>query len=300
MQGFSHPDYASALAEFGMPRNLANCDGWILQRPIDGSSYHDAMGCYPIFVCRDWSQLPADLIGLEDDLVSLAMVTDPFGQYDEPLLRQCFDRVIPFKEHFVADLSQPVNRIVSSHHRYYARKAFKNLSVEVCEKPACYLDEWTELYGNISRRFNVKGIRAFSYDSFSKQLNTPGAVMFRALHHGEAVAAHLVFVHDDICYGHLVGSNAIGMALLASYALYMSEIEYFSGKARWFDWGAGAGIAADNGNGLNQFKSGWSTGTRTTWFCGKIFNQEKYAAMVKESGVPETDYFPAYRMGEFG
>ncbi len=299
MKGFAHPEYAGSLAEFGMPKELPNCGGWILERPIADTPYRDAMGCYPLFVCRDWSQLAADLHTLRHGLVSLGLVTDPFGQYDEALLRHCFDSAAPFKEHFVADLSQPVNSIVSSHHRYYVRKALKNITVVISEEPSRFVEEWTELYGNLTQKFNIKGIRAFSSRSFEKQLGIPGAVLFRAQHQGETVAAHLVYAHDDVCYGHLVGCSEIGQKLLASYALYWTEIEYFSDKARWFDWGAGAGVSNEN-NGLTQFKSGWSTGTRMSWFCGKIFNQEQYAEIVRQKGITETGYFPAYRMGEFG
>ncbi|CAH2031353.1 hypothetical protein [Trichlorobacter ammonificans] len=299
MNGFCHPDYAGSLAEFGTPRHLPASGGWLLERPIAGSDYRDAMGCYPLFVCRDWGGLAADLEPLRHELVSLALVTDPFGQYDEALLHGCFDVVMPFKPHFVADLSQSITTIVSSHHRYYVRKALKNVSIDICKEPIRYLDEWTELYGNLSRKFNVRGIRAFSRDSFKKQLSIPGAVLFRALYQGTAVAAHLVIVQDDICYGHLVGSSELDQQLLAAYALYWSEIEYFSGRARWFDWGAGAGVAAAD-NGLTRFKKGWATETRMTWFCGKTCNPQRYAEMVQAAGSPATGYFPAYRAGEFG
>ena len=67
------------------------------------------MGCYPIFTCQDWSQLANDLQDLGCDLVSLALVTDPFGEYDEPYLRRIFDVVFAFKEHYVADLQRPIN-----------------------------------------------------------------------------------------------------------------------------------------------------------------------------------------------
>jgi len=59
---------------------------------------------------------------ISKDLVSVALVTDPFRHYDPALLESCFDVVIPFKEHFVADLSLPLNSIVSSHHRQYSRR----------------------------------------------------------------------------------------------------------------------------------------------------------------------------------
>ena len=300
MKGFAHPDYAQSLAEFGLPRELPECGGWLLERPIPGHQGCDAMGCYPLFVCRDWSLLHEDLRTFEGELVSVSMVTDPFGKYDEELLQRCFDVVIPFKEHFVADLGKPVDVIVSRHHRKYARKALRNLHIEICTEPIVYLDEWTGLYGELTNKFHVSGVRAFSKKSFEKQLRLPGAVMFRALYQGETVAAHLVYAQDDVCYGHLVGDTPVGHDLLASYALYLTEVEYFSDKAGWLDWGAGAGIKSDNSDGLTQYKQGWSTGTRTSYFCGRILDRKKYAEIVSASGMEATNYFPAYRNGEFG
>ncbi len=72
------------------------------------------MGCYPLFCCKDWSRLHADLDEIGGDLVSLSIVPDPFGSYDLAYLKQCFgDVVIPFKEAFVVDLDLPINTIAS-------------------------------------------------------------------------------------------------------------------------------------------------------------------------------------------
>src|SRR6266852_8659851 len=83
MTGYAHPSYAAALWEFGTPCHLPASGGSILQRPIDGSTYFDGMGSYPLFACRDWSRLGEDLASLEGELVALSMVTDPFGDYGE-------------------------------------------------------------------------------------------------------------------------------------------------------------------------------------------------------------------------
>ena len=85
MTGYMHPGYVESLKEFGTPRALPRCRGWILERQIPGYPYHDAMGCYPLFACQDWSQLHLDLEEVGSELVSLALVTDPFGEYDEAL-----------------------------------------------------------------------------------------------------------------------------------------------------------------------------------------------------------------------
>ena len=122
--GYAHFLYASSLAEFGQPRFLPHCEGWILERDIPGSTDRDGMGCYPLFACRNWSGREADLAELENKLVSVVMVTDPFGAYEPGKLSVWFNHgAVPFKEHYVDDLSQPIEQSVSRHHRRNARKA---------------------------------------------------------------------------------------------------------------------------------------------------------------------------------
>jgi hypothetical protein len=122
MMGYMHSDYAASLSEFGEPHELHRCGGWVLKRRIPQFELYDAMGCYPLFVCKNWSQLHLDLEEIGSDLVSLALVTDAFGECDEIYLRRCFrDIVNPFKEHFIVDLRYPMEAIVCAHHRYFAR-----------------------------------------------------------------------------------------------------------------------------------------------------------------------------------
>jgi hypothetical protein len=300
MTGYAHPGYVESLAELGVPRELPRCGGWVLERQIPGFPDHDAMGCYPLFCCQDWSQLDADLKDLGDELVSLALVTDPFGEYSPACLRRCFQGVvIPFKDHFIADLCCPTNDIVSAHHRQYARKALKSLHVEECQNPIQFIDEWVDLYTQLVDRHDIKGIKAFSRRAFAKQLTIPGTAMFRALHDDVIVGMHIWFLQGEVGYGHLGAYSEAGYELGAAYALYRSVIERLSDKVRWLDLGAGAGTRNDGDDGLSRFKRGWSTGTRTAYFCGQVFDRQKYAEIVKAKGVIETDYFPAYRKGEF-
>src|SRR5918999_2611368 len=126
--GYAHPRYAASLSEFGRPRFLARSRGWVLERDIEGSPHRDAMWCYPLFACADWSALRHDLEELRSELVTLAVVTDPFGRYDRTTLEDAFpDVVIPFKDHFVTDLERDPADFVSAHHRRYSRKALAEL-----------------------------------------------------------------------------------------------------------------------------------------------------------------------------
>ena len=299
--GYLHPGYAQSLAEFGAPRELPRSGGWVLERQIPGFPYHDAMGCYPLFACKDWSQLHADLEDISNELVSLSVVTDPFGEYDSIYLQRCFkDVVIPFKQHFVVDLNRPLDTFVSSHHRRYARKALRQLYVERCGDSTQFINKWVDLYTALIERHNIKGILAFSGSAFEKQLSVPGIVVFRAVYEESTVSTLLWYIQGEVGYYHLGASSDLGYELWASFALFWSAIEYFAANGlRWLNLGAGAGVRSDGIDGLSRFKRGWSTGTRTAHFCGRIFDQKKYLEIVRAKDIPETEYFPAYRLGEF-
>lgn len=297
--GYLDPGYAQSFAEFGVPRELPECGGWILERPIPGSGYRDGMGCYPIFACRDWSRIENDLESLNGDLVSISLVTDPFGDYDIDTLRNCFDFVAPFKEHFVADLSQPVEEFISGRHRRRARKVMREVSVELCTDPCDCAGEWVKLYAELIRRHKIEGMKAFSHAAFARQLQLPGSVMFRATYRGVGVGAQLWFVQGDVGYCHLSAASELGYELEAAYAMFWFAYQYFSGKLRWLHIGGGAGVDGEGSAGLVQFKRGWATGTRTAYFCGRILDTGKYSEIVGARNISSTSYFPAYREGEF-
>jgi hypothetical protein len=300
LTGYLHPDYAASLAEFGRPRHLPDSGGWIIERSVPDFDCYDGMGCYPLFSCCDWSKLYRDLEDCNDRLITLSLVTDPFGEHTLTDLSRCFsDLVVPFKEHLVADLRRARERLVSKHHRHYARKALERVKVERCKEPSRYLDEWTDLYQTLTRRHGLKGIKAFSRTAFARQLSIPGVVMLRATSEGVAVGAHLWYVQGEVAYSHLAASSSLGYELMSSYALHWSAIDYFADEVRWLDWGAGAGLSAKGSGGLHWFKQGWSTGARTTYLCGRIFDRQQYARILDARGASSSAYFPAYREGEF-
>lgn len=299
MTGYLHPGYAESLAEFGKPHALPRCGGHLLLRQIPNSDCMDLMGCYPLFCCRDWTRLREDLEELRGRMVSVALVTDPLGNYDEPLLRCCFDRVVKFKEHFIADLTQPVNELAPKYHRKHARRAVRDVTVEVLPQPLDGLDDWHRLYAHLVERHEIKGLRAFSRASFAAQLGVPGIVVFRAAVGALAVGMHLWYVQEDAAYSHLSAYSDAGYDLRVSYALNWAANEHFAGKVRWLVLGAAAGKTAEAAGGLTEYKRGWSTGVRQVYFGGLTLDPVQYEALTRARGAPATEYFPAYRQGEF-
>jgi hypothetical protein len=302
MNGYLHPTYAESFTEFGTPHLLPRSGGWILKREIPGfPADHDAMGLYPILVCSDWSRLEEDLIDLGERLITLTVVADPWGNHSEEQLRSCFpDLVAPFKQHFVVEVASSDIVVGSRSHRVHARRALRDVRVERLENPADHLEEWTRLYDVLITRHNISGIAAFSRRAFEKQLQTPGIFAFRALHGDETVGMTLWYCHGDVAYWHLSAYSAEGYRLRASYALFWHAVQTFRQKqTRWLSLGAGAGARLDNRDGLSSFKHGWSTGTRTAYLCGRIFNRKRYFELTNAREKTASTYFPAYRSGEF-
>lgn len=299
--GYLHSLYAQSLNEFGEPLKLPASKGWILKRSISEVPEFDGMGCYPIFACQDWGLLEKDLDWLGNQLVSLSLVTDPFGRYNHQDLVKCFkDIARPYKEHFIVDLQRRSEDYVVGHHQRNVHKALKNVNVEICTEPIKYLEDWVALYGNLIERHNITGMTRFSREIFAKQLSIPGIIAFRAVVDAKTVGMLLWYVQGNVGYYHLGAYSTDGYKLNASFALFWTLLNYFSKKGlQWLSLGAGAGTQGDENDGLTRFKRGWSTGTRTTYFCGRIFDKKKYQEIVVSKGITSTKFFPAYRLGEF-
>lgn len=295
--GYVHEAYAESLREFGTPLALEHSGGWLLKRKVPQTNDYDAMGCYPLFACEDWSQLQLDLHQLNEGLISVSLVTDPFGQFDIDYLRECFPDVVkPFKQHFVTDLEQPLESFVHPHHLRNVRKALQVVQVERCLEPLEFLDDWISLYQTLIDRFNIAGIAAFSRNSFAGQLSVPGINAFRAVQNGTTVGMLLWYEQDNRAYYHLGAYSNRGYELGASFALFDYALRYFClRQLKWLNLGAGAGTS-NSDSGLTRFKQGWSNGVRTAYFCGRIFARDRYQQLAAETS---TDYFPAYRLGEF-
>jgi len=301
--GYEHPSYAASLSEFGSPMLLPLCQGWALMRRIPGSSQSDVLGTYPLFFCRDWSQLQEDVAALRDRAVSFAMVTDPFAKPQVNLLSSSFDIVIPFKDHFIVELSRPLEYIVSKSHQETVRRARKKVTVSLCANPADRLAEWLRLFGYLVKRHQIGGIKAFSAEAFAQQLRIPGITVFEAreIATGELVGMEIWYLQNDVAYGHLAAFSERGYALRASYASKWQVLCYFSDKARYVNLGGKAGTdrKQETVDGLTRFKQGWSTGTLKAYFCGKILDPASYAQLVRDKGAEGVRFFPSYRNGEF-
>jgi hypothetical protein len=300
LTGYLHPAYASSFAALGVPRELAASGGWLIERHIPGGDRErDAMGCYPLFVCQNWSGLEHDCEEIGGDLVAVSLVSDPFGQYTAEQLRAAFPDVCrPFKEHFVVDYTRPLQS-PSAGHRRNLRLAQGLVEVEMVVDPIRLSSDWVSLYQCLVERHEIRGIPAFSPASLVQQLNVPGLTMFRAVHREQTVGITAWYASENAAYYHLGAYSKIGYAVRASFALFDHAIRHFRGRVRRILLGAGAGANANSLDGLTRFKRGWANGTHTAWLCGRIFNLDRYNQLAAKQRLASPNYFPVYRAGEF-
>jgi hypothetical protein len=232
--------------------------------------------------------------------VALSLVTDPLGRYDASELRTTFpDLCRPYKDHFVIDFGARGGVEPSAQHRRNVRRAQLEVEVERSADPIEHAEQWVALYDNLISRHRIRGISAFSRSSLIRQLRVPGLTMFRGIHGGATVGITLWYTQGDAAYYHLGAYSEAGYASRASFALFQYAIDHFAGQVACLNLGAGAGAWGDGKDGLTRFKKGWANGVRRAWLCGRVFDRERYRALVAAHGVGDTSYFPAYREGEF-
>ena len=301
MTGYLHPLYAESLSEFGIPIELPQCGGWLLERRIPNSDLKDAMGCYPIFCCADWTRLLADIQNIRDKYVTISLVADPFAPVTTVDLSRCFQLVHVFKKHFIVDVGDSTDRHINRHHQYYARRALKQIQVRLVDDPKACLGDWVRLYKILVEHRHLRGIKAFSKSSFAIQFEVPGLVVFQASRNGRTIGMHLWYVQSGVAYSHLSAVDEEGYALSAAYGLYWSAITEFkqhrATEIRWIDLGAGAGMEETAQDGLSRFKRGWATAEKVKYFCGSIFDLQSYESLTA-TNMSDSDYFPLYRAGE--
>jgi hypothetical protein len=301
---YADPDYARALAFAGRPRALPACGGWLLERDIPGSAWHDAMGCYPLFQCENWPELPGDLAALAAaprPPVAVSAVVDPLSCDDADLLSAAFpDLMRPFKDHYLVDLTGDPAAIPGAHHRRCLRKAARHFAVELCRDPLAHLDDWWRLYRELCARHDIRGVAAFGRDSFAGQLALPGTLLLRACCGADTVAMQIWYVAGPYAWYHLGAADARGYGHGgAPHALTWTALDALKerGVAR-ADLGGSAGTGSSGRDGLARFKSGWSNATGTARICGRIVVPAAYRELAAGRAVADAEYFPAYRAGE--
>lgn len=298
MEGYLHPFYAESFSEFGEPIYLPRSSGWLIQRKIQGTEYSDAMGPYPLFFCKNWDLLLKDISEQKDRIISSSFVIGPFEKFNLEQYKNFFDICRPYKNHYIFDTSISLEKSISEYSKRDARRALKDVSVDLVITPKIDLQEWMYLYGFLVKRHQIKGVRAFSKESFAKQISIPNTHFFRAWCHGDLVAGDLFYIQNDVAYGHLLALTEKGYQLGASHAIIWVALQYFMNKVKWVNFGGSTGGNQGSLTGLDKFKMGWSNQVSQSYFCGKILDAKVYRDLSSKVLIKK-DWFPAYRSDDF-
>jgi hypothetical protein len=296
--GYLHPLYAQSFSETGTPIFLPKSKGWLIQRQILNTPYFDAMGPYPLFFCKDWDLLIEDLETLKEQIVSVSLVISPFSVFPRVNFKWYFDQFHAYKTHYILDLSLPLISSISKNKRRNAIRALRDISVDLVKSPNIDLNEWFDLYQNLIKRHHIQGIRAFSRDSFEKQIAIPNTHFFRALHENAVVGGNLFYIQGDVAYAHLSAFTGVGYEKGAPYAIKWVALGHLSDVVRWVNFGGSPDVEKGKKSGLEQFKKGWSNRSDNSYFCGKILNYDLYDQLVRTSNTNPMGFFPAYRKGK--
>lgn len=294
--GYASSAYAGAFGHALLP--MPACGGNLALRSIAGSPFHDASGSYPVFSCPRPRNLAEDISELPVGLVALSMVPDPLLDFGPPDLRGSFPLVRPLGEHYVVALDGH-RRGPSSHHRRMLRRAARyRIECRREAAPAAFLDRWVDLYATLVQRAGIRGLRRFSKSIFRAMLSVPGTVVFTGWEDDELLGADWYYQDEDRVYAHLSAYTHRGYECSASYPMLDAAITHFRGRASIIDLGGVPTLAAPS-DGLRQFKSGWATGARPAWFCGKAPDLAAYLRLSGGRPPSAHEFFPHYRRDEY-
>jgi hypothetical protein len=296
-QGYASFEYAQSFA--GNPAVLAlpECDGHLLIRPVPDTGFKDASGCYPFFSCANWLAFASDIARLPHDLLTVSMVLSPFCTLSEGKIRAFFEAVRPLGEHYLIDLGTGAAPQPARHHRRKLRQARPGVEIAPIAEPAAALEDWVALYDLLAEKRSVKGIRRFSHETFSKQLQVPGTLLIGARKEGRLLGIDWYYQEAEHVFAHLSAYSDEGYALSISYPMMAAAIDHFRSRASVIDLGGAPRLGA--AKGISDFKSGWATRTVPAYFCGMAPRLDDYLAM--NGGIPpeEERFFPFYRRDDY-
>lgn len=288
------PFYATTAYASAFGLEVVDVEEWrtaLLVRQIPGSTWRDALGCYPLALVHPRGDLQSGLSRLRaTGLVSVALVPDPLNGPPSEALAAAFPVCRPFKTHYLIDREAGPVQFAPTHRRMI-RKAVKACSIGLVNLRDT-LEEWKRLYAHTVTRHRITGIQKFAPSYFTALADAPEVFAFAAQCDGQIVAMILWVRSGDTAYAHLEGSSIAGYKTQAIYGIFAAANDYFH-DCRFLHFGGTAGVADRGYDGLAYFKRGFANRHVTSYFCGSYLDSERCGILMRNQ--PETSFFPAYR-----
>ena len=294
---YASPEYAVSLNPGAKTLFVAELDTSIIVRAIPNTNLVDAIGPYPFTKVKSTASKSKTRAFLNDhNIVALVLVTDPFTHETEDLY-SLFDIVHRFKNHYIVD-PNPHHRY-SKHHRYEIRKSLRSCSVRRIALHD-YLDDWSSLYAELSKRHNFNDQHRFPNSYFEKISEMPEFIAIGAFIGGELASCNIWLLNNGTVYNHLGASSQLGYEHNCSYAVYDFAIRNFH-DCTAIDLGGVPDNPSYQSN-LGFFKKGFSNRMRPTLLCGLVADQKNYLRLSKQRESQlgmSTMFFPMYRAPYF-
>lgn len=264
----------------------------VIARPVTGGG-SDIIGCYPLSILNRDSDIAGGLARLRNEgFVSVTLILDDFHRPPINALESTFDFIRPFKNHFI-HRGPLANYKPGKDHRYKINRAGRS----VVARPialAEHIDSWIALYDGLTDRHNLSGMHVFPRRGYEMLAQLPGVHTIGGFVGDEMVSCHIWVMHEGKVHSHLTASSALGYENRAAYAVSDASVKYFA-EAELINFGGGAGLGNDPGDGLMQFKRGFSNDQAQSYLCGAVLDRAAYRALSGREDVVASEYFPAYR-----
>ncbi len=274
---------------------LSRSGAVLVRRPIDGGG-HDLAGPYPLLVVPRPAGLAADLAELDGGpSISVTAVIDPLSCPDAVALGTAFpDLLVPFKRHHLVDLTDGAHS-ASAHHRRYARRAHRSLTIERCDDTARVGDALVVAYAALRARVELSEGSDLTPDELRRQVALDGVSAWIATADGVDLAVALWVRDGRFAWYHLAAATPAGREAWALFGLMATALsELRDDGVELVDLGGPAGTSDRPGDGLDAFKAGWSTHHTLALLGGRVLDRDRYDRLSE--GV-DTSWFPAYRAG---
>ena len=264
----------------------------VIARPIAGGG-SDIIGCYPLSILREDADLAGGLARLRNEgFISVTLILDDFHRPPINALEGTFDFVRPFKSHFV-HRGPLANYKPGKDHRYKINRAGRS----VVARPVAlaeHIDSWIALYDGLTDRHSLSGMHVFPRRGYEMLAQLPGVHTIGGFVGDGMVSCHIWVMHEGKVHSHLTASSTLGYENRAAYAVSDASVKYFA-EAELINFGGGAGLGNDPGDGLMQFKRGFSNDQTQSYLCGAVLDRAAYRALSGREDVVANEYFPTYR-----
>jgi hypothetical protein len=281
-QGYISQEYISAFLTNGVKQHQETP---LLERSIEGTEHYDVCNIYPF--CVGFSSTEWDA----RDAVSVTIVTDPLDKYTYEPDFTIFDSEEVYKNHSVVDLKQYSFGGLPTNLKRNLRKS--DFEVSIVLEPVSYTETLYDLYQNLVERHNISAGAVTNYTKAQIKcfLDTPGAVLVKAVKDSTILGLSLYYVIGDDCYYVLSTQGKIGLDLKSNFLTMHKSILFFKsiGLNRLE---IGSSADGSGGEGLIRFKSSFATYQTNNYILRLVQNREVYDKLSEgKSG----DFFPVYR-----